>query len=148
VLRSLNTTARIFRKRAEKLEACYLFAKEPVVTWVNVIGIQQVEVLESWGAASSCIPWPWKTSSTRNSDPRSRITGDLFIVVKLISYNEKKDEVEAEQISLILRPNALLSFQEREGDDFAGVKERLRGGKGAFGKWVPTTWPTPFWISW
>ena len=122
-------------KELKSLEACYLFAKEPVVTWVNVIGIQQVEVLEKLG--SCFVVHPPALEDILNTEQRPKIEDygeDLFIVVKLISYNEKKDEVEAEQISLILRPNALLSFQEREGDDFAGVKERLRGGKGRLRK--------------
>jgi len=53
-----------------------------------------------------------------NTETRPKVEDygeDLFIVVKLITYNEKKDEVDAEQISLILRPNALISFQEKEG---------------------------------
>jgi len=72
-----------------------------------------------------------------NTEQRPKVEDygeDLFLVVKLLSYNEKKDEIEAEQVSLILRRNALLSFQEKEGDDFANVKERLRAGKGRLRK--------------
>jgi magnesium transporter len=100
-----------------------------------VVGIQQVEVLEKLGHCFTVHPLALEDILNTEQRPKVEDYGeDLFIVVKLISYNEKKDEIEAEQISLILRPNALLSFQEKEGDDFASVKERLRAGKGRMRK--------------
>jgi len=122
-------------KELQDLETCYLSSPEPTVTWVNVVGIQQVEVLEKVG--SCFVVHPLALEDILNTEQRPKVEDygeDLFLVVKLLSYNEKKDEIESEQISLILRPNALLSFQEREGDDFAAVKERLRAGKGRLRK--------------
>ena len=122
-------------KELKDLETCYLSPPEPAVTWVNVVGIQQVEVLEKVG--SCFVVHPLALEDILNTEQRPKVEDygeDLFLVVKLLSYNEKKDEIESEQISLILRPNALLSFQEKEGDDFAAVKERLRAGKGRLRK--------------
>ena len=122
-------------KELATLETSYLFPKEPAVTWVNVVGIQQVEVLEKLGNCFGVHPLALEDILNTEQRPKIEDYGeDLFIVVKLISPNEKKDEVEAEQISLILRPNAVLSFQEKEGDDFSAVKERLRAGKGRLRK--------------
>ena len=118
-------------KELGNLETCYLFPKEPAVTWVNVVGIQQVEVLEKLGTCFSVHPLALEDILNTEQRPKIEDYGeDLFLVVKLLSYDEKTDNVEAEQISLILRANALISFQEKEGDDFAAVKERLRAGKG------------------
>ena len=122
-------------KELKDLETCYLSPPEPAVTWVNVVGIQQVEVLEKVG--SCFVVHPLALEDILNTEQRPKVEDygeDLFLVVKLLSYNEKKDEIESEQISLILRPNALLSFQEKEGDDFGAVKERLRAGKGRLRK--------------
>jgi magnesium transporter len=122
-------------KELKDLETCYLFPQERTVTWINVVGIQQVEVLEKLGNCFTVHPLALEDILNTEQRPKIEDYGeDLFIVVKLISYQEKKDEVEAEQISLILRPNALLTFQEKEGDDFAAVKERLRAGKGRLRK--------------
>jgi len=122
-------------KELKNFETCYIFPKEPAVTWVNVVGIQQVEVLEKLGNCFTVHPLALEDILNTEQRPKVEDYGeDLFIVVKLITYNEKKDEVDAEQISLILRPNALISFQEKEGDDFAAVKERLRAGKGRLRK--------------
>jgi len=122
-------------KELGTLDACYLFPKEPVVTWVNVIGIHQVEVLEKLGNRFGVHPLALEDILNTEQRPKIEDYGDdLFIVVKLLSSNEERDEIEAEQISLILRPNAILSFQEKEGDDFSTVKERLRAGKGRLRK--------------
>jgi len=117
------------------LETSYLFPKEPAVTWVNVVGIHQVEVLEKLGNRFGVHPLALEDILNTEQRPKIEDYGDdLFIVVKLLSSNEERDEIEAEQISLILRPNAILSFQEKEGDDFSTVKERLRAGKGRLRK--------------
>jgi len=116
-------------------ESCHVFPPEPTVTWVNVDGVHQVEVLERLGSCFTVHPLALEDILNTEQRPKVEDYGeDLFVVVKLISYNEKKEEVEAEQISLILRPHALISFQEKEGDDFAAVKERLRAGKGRLRK--------------
>jgi magnesium transporter len=54
----------------------------------------------------------------------------LFVVVKMIYYDDKDSEIRAEQVSLILGSNFVISFQEREGDVFNAIRERIRRGKG------------------
>ncbi len=56
--------------------------------------------------------------------------GYLFLVVPMLSFNEETRTVEAEQLSLILGPNWVLTFQERPGDVFEPVRERLRAAYG------------------
>jgi magnesium transporter len=54
----------------------------------------------------------------------------IFVVLKTFSYNHQSDELEPEQISLILGPSFVVSFQEREGDVFNPIRERIRSNKG------------------
>jgi len=54
----------------------------------------------------------------------------IFVVLKTFSYNDQSDELEPEQISLILGPSFVVSFQEREGDVFKPIRERIRSSKG------------------
>jgi len=116
-------------------ETCCLFPPEPTVTWINVVGIQEVAVLEKLGDCFAIHPLALEDILNTEQRPKVEDYGaDLFLVANLLSYNEKTDEVEAEQVSLILRPNALISFQEKEGDDFVSVRERLRSGKGRLRK--------------
>jgi len=48
----------------------------------------------------------------------------------LYRWDEDDAEIEAEQVSLILGSNFVISFQEREGDVFGPVRDRIRKSKG------------------
>jgi magnesium transporter len=48
----------------------------------------------------------------------------------MLRYDPATTLVEAEQVSLVVGPNFLISFQEAEGDVFEAVRERLRKGRG------------------
>jgi magnesium transporter len=54
----------------------------------------------------------------------------LYIVLRMLSYNDKSSQIETEQVSLILGPSFVFSFQESQGDVFNPVRERIRSGKG------------------
>ena len=69
-----------------------------------------------------------------NTDQRPKLEdyGEyLFVVLKSLYHSKiESDEPEIEQISLVLGPNYVLSFQERAGDEFEPVRERIRSDKG------------------
>ncbi len=120
---------------AENLDVCFSFKEEPTVTWVRVEGIHQVEVLERMGSCYSL--HPLVLEDILNTDQRSKVEEygeDLYIVLKMLSYDEQKDDVSAEQVSLVLRRNVVFSFQEKEGDLFSTLLERLRSGRGRLRK--------------
>ena len=52
----------------------------------------------------------------------------------MLTYNEDQNHITAEQISFILGPHYLISFQETEGDVFNFVRERIRKAKGRIRK--------------
>ncbi len=122
-------------REPENLGECFLFKKEPTVTWVNVHGVHEVEVLEKFGNCFGLHPLVME--DILNTDQRPKIENygeDLFIVLKMLSYDEKKGEISAEQVSLVLRSNAVLSFTEKEKGAFTPIQERLRSGKGRLRK--------------
>jgi magnesium transporter len=122
-------------REPENLGECFLFKKEPTVTWVNVHGVHEVEILEKFGNCFGVHPLVME--DILNTDQRPKIENygeDLFIVLKMLSYDEKKGEISAEQVSLVLRSNAVLSFTEKEKGAFTPIQERLRSGKGRLRK--------------
>ena len=54
----------------------------------------------------------------------------VFFVLKMITYNEESEEVEIEQVSIILGDRYIVSFQERKGDCFEAIRQRIRENKG------------------
>jgi magnesium transporter len=54
----------------------------------------------------------------------------LYVVLKMLTYDDNAGRVRAEQVSLVMGHNFLISFQEAEGDVFDAVRERIRRGRG------------------
>ena len=52
----------------------------------------------------------------------------------MLSFDENTQSVEAEQVSLVLGPNFVISFQEHIGDVFEQVRNRIRKSKGRIRK--------------
>jgi magnesium transporter len=50
--------------------------------------------------------------------------------MKMLRYDDEAYTVKTEQISIILGPNFVISFQEMQGDVFNPLRERIRAGKG------------------
>jgi magnesium transporter len=61
----------------------------------------------------------------------------IFVVLKMLYYDNDEEEIKAEQISIIVRSNFVLSFQEREGDIFNPLRDRIRNAKGRVRKMGP-----------
>jgi len=123
--------ARFQEREIETVEECFLFKDKPTVTWINVDGIHEVEVLELLGECFGLHPLVLEDILNTDQRPKMEDFSDyIFIVLKTFSYNDQRDELEAEQISLILGPSFVLSFQERTGDVFDPIRERIRNGKG------------------
>jgi magnesium transporter len=54
--------------------------------------------------------------------------------LKMLHYSEEEKETKAEQVSLILGSNYVISFQENEGDVFDPIRQRIRADKGRIRK--------------
>ena len=57
----------------------------------------------------------------------------LFITLKML-YRIDEENIDYEHISFVLGKNYLLSFQEKEGDLFAGVRARIKNDNGIIRK--------------
>ena len=59
----------------------------------------------------------------------------IFIVLKMLHYNDQGTDIVSEQVSLILGNNFVFSFQEGlKGDVFEPLRQRIRGSKGKIRK--------------
>jgi magnesium transporter len=123
-------------KELEEITDCRLFRETPTVTWVNVGGVHRIEVLEELGECFGIHSLVLEDIANTEQRPKTEDFGDyLFVVLKMLDY--EGDEVETEQVSMVLGHNYVLSFQEREGDVFDAVRERIRNAKGRVRKMGP-----------
>ena len=110
---------------------CRVFRNTPAVTWINVDGIHRVEALEQLGSCFDLHPLVLEDVLNTEQRPKMEDFGDyVFIVLKTFHRRDGSDDLEQDQISLVLGPNYVISFQEREGDIFNPIRERIRDRKG------------------
>lgn len=115
----------------EDTAVCLELKDKPTVTWVNVDGIHRVDILEDIGGCFGLHPLVLEDIANTDQRPKTEDFGDyLYIVLKMLNYDEENEELITEQLSLVLGPNYVLSFQEREGDAFDAVRERILNSKG------------------
>lgn len=115
---------------AKRIDDCFPFKEKPTTTWINIDGIHQVDIIEKIGNQFNIHPLVCEDIVNTGQRPKMEVFENyLFIVLKMLSYDEKSKEVKSEQVSLIVGANFLISFQEMEGDIFSSVRDRLKDEK-------------------
>jgi len=122
-------------KEVDNIEDCFPFKDKPTVTWINIDGLQEVGVIEKIGSHFGIHPLVLEDIVHTGQRPKVDDLGDyVFLVLKMLYHDENEDEVVGEQVSLIIGANYVISFQEREGDVFNPIRERIKNAKGRIRK--------------
>ena len=101
------------------------------VSWINLTGIHDINMIEAFGKSFDIHPLALEDILNTQHRPKvEEMDGYSLIILKMLFFNEEEQSLEAEQVSLILGPHYVISFQEREGDVFDGVRDRLRRSNG------------------
>ena len=130
-----GTLVHVGEKRLEKdvskVEECFLFRDKATVTWINVNGLHEVNIVEELGTHFGLHPLVMEDILHTAQRPKVEDYEQyVYVVVRMLTYDDQAEEISAEQVSLILGSRFVLSFQEREGDVFEPVRQRIRGAKG------------------
>ncbi len=116
------------------VDACAPFLESNSVTWINVDGVHDVEIVRRLGALTGLHPLFVEDICNTTQRPKLEDEGDaLFLVLKMLDADTNGD-VSTEQVSLVLGRKFVVTFQEYQGDVFDAIRERIRGGKGRIRK--------------
>lgn len=122
-------------KTVKRVEECFALKAPDTRTWINVTGIHETEIVEQIAKHFDIHPLVMEDIVNTGQRPKVEDFDDyLYIVLKMLYYDEEEGEVRAEQLSLILVANYVITFQEQEGDVFNPVRERIRNAKGRIRK--------------
>lgn len=125
----------VTEKRVGSVEECFPFKQTPTVTWINIDGLHEVQVIEKLGKAFDLHPLILEDVLSTGQRPKFEDYGNcIFIVLRMLRYSDEYEGVESEQVSFVLGSSFVLSFQERVGDVFDPVRDRIRNGKGRIRK--------------
>jgi magnesium transporter len=118
-------------KEIKALKECFYFTDQSIVSWINVDGLHDIEIIQEVGDCQGLHPLVLEDILNTDQRPKLEDYGDyLYIVLKML-YKQEGGGISTEQVSLVLGSNFVISFQEGiKGDVFNPVRERLRSGKG------------------
>lgn len=98
--------------------------------WINVDGVHRPDVIERIGKRFSLHPLLLEDIADTEQRPKLEDYGEhLFVDLNTVHVEAGRDEVVTEQISLVLGPSWLLSFNERPQPHFTTIRDRIRTDK-------------------
>ena len=122
---------RVVEKELARVDDCIPFKDAQTVTWINADSVTEPGLMENFGRVMGFHALMLEDILNTDQRPKFEDYGNyIYIVVKMLDYDVKKGEIETEQLSLILGPNYMISFQERAGDFFDPLRERIRKSLG------------------
>lgn len=120
------------------IDTCLKRLETPLMTWVQVYGVSDPSVISTIGShfhLHSLV-----LEDVLNTTQRAKLDtyqDQVFLVMRLLKYDETTHELKDEQISIVFGPNYLISFLEKEEDIFFPIKDRLRQGNNRLRKQGP-----------
>jgi magnesium transporter len=95
--------------------------------WIHVEGLNQIEPINSIGDTYRIHPLVLEDILNTAHRPKIENFDDyLLVIMKIIDYDEKTDELSTHQISIVLGPKYLLSFKEGVEDPFNHLRQRMK----------------------
>ena len=118
-------------KTITNLEECIPFKEQKTITWINVDGLADTEFIAKLDQLFGVHPLVLEDVVNTDQRPKMEDYGDyIYVVLKMIYIEKQTQDVISEQLSLVIGPKYVLSFQEKEGDYFDNIRDRIRKAKG------------------
>ncbi len=125
------TSTHFFETDNATVEETFPLKETPGISWINVDGIHNAEVIQQFGTHFNFHPLLLEDIMNTLHRPKLEEFQDyLFLTLKMLGIDKKGESIIMEQISFILGKNYLISFQEQTGDVFDPIRNRLREAKG------------------
>lgn len=121
---------KLVEKTLDSIEEAKTCIENDLVSWINIYGIHDLELIKRVGELFE-LP-ALVLEDILNTDQRPKYDeGDAFnaFILKMLKYDEATKKITAEQFTLVLGKNYVLTLQEQHGDVFNPVRERIRNTK-------------------
>ena len=115
----------------DSVQEIFKFKDTSTTSWINIVGLHETEIMQQIGQNFNF--HPLVIEDILNTDQRPKIEffdNFIFVIMKMIVYDTEKKTLNIEQVSIILGQNFVFTFQERRGDVFQPIRDRLMNGKG------------------
>jgi magnesium transporter len=113
--------------RFKSVGECFKYKTSGRITWINIDGLRKAEV-EAVCAHFDIHPLIIEDILSINQRPKlDEADNSIFCLMNMLYYNPETFAVEAEQISILLAKDVVISFQEdAHRDVFTSLREKLK----------------------
>jgi magnesium transporter len=107
------------------------YADEKTVSWVNISGVHDVKTIRRLGEIFNLHPLVLEDILNVETGPKIEEFDDyLFIVLKMLSFDDLRQTINHGQISLIAGKGYVVSLHEASQDIFDPLRMRIEKGRG------------------
>jgi magnesium transporter len=116
---------------SDKVQDCFKFRDNNRLSWINIDGLRKADV-EVVCEHFEIHPLLVEDILSVNQRPKmDEVETVMFCLLNMLYYNDEKQTVESEQISIVLGKNFVISFQEDASRDvFNPLRQKLSMNKG------------------
>ncbi|MDG1260587.1 MAG: magnesium/cobalt transporter CorA [Flavobacteriales bacterium] len=105
--------------------------KNDGTTWITLYGIHEAGLVAEMGEILQLHPLLLEDILDTTQRPTSELFEDyIFLSLKMMSWQKKSKTIQSEQLSIVLSRNSLVIFEEKPGDIYENLRERIEKGKG------------------
>ena len=103
------------------------YKEKPTVTWFNIDGLHKTEIIEEIAEVFDFDSLVMAEVMDVNARPRVQEHSNCILLsLKMLQQDEQSGHISVENLSVIITDSVLISFQEKKGDVFEPVRERIR----------------------
>jgi magnesium transporter len=114
-------------KYVDNIEECFPFKESPTMSWINITGIHETDIVEKIGEHFNMHPLVLEDIVNTGQRPKMEDAGEyIFIVLKMLYKADEDGELTAEQVSILFGNKWVITFQEKPQDVFEFVRQRIK----------------------
>lgn len=114
-------------EQLDKVEDCFKYLHTTNISWVNIDGLKKIDVEKICNHFGIHPLIQEDILSSGHRPKMDDLNQLLFGLLNMLYFNEETSSVESEQVSIVLGPNFVLSFQEDATRDvFDPLREKIK----------------------
>lgn len=126
----INYTAEeVIKKKLSKVSGIKKYLNDQSVTWIDVVGLGDADTFTELSKLFKIHRLAME--DVVNVHQRAKVEAyeeQVFIVLRMVRLRD--DNLDNEQVSIFLGKNFVLTIQERKGDCFESIRQRIGAGLG------------------
>ncbi len=110
------------------VEECIPYKDKSSVTWIDIQSIEDEKVIDSIGSLFNIHPLIIEDIKRIGQRPKmEEFDTYSYFVLRMFSF--QNDKIQTEQVSIVMGGSYIITFQEKPGDVFDPLRERIRAKK-------------------